>query len=141
MVPDIEGDFMSYETIKDHFTSSFREPEYDGSYQTPLAEAVRDSFAVLSRYNIQWCQVHGDFKNVVKRGLFEPYPHWRELYACCRTILNGHVALNTQFLGDTTCARIMGEAMSLLRAKHGYNAPRWWLPVMNKLRSNGNGNV
>lgn len=125
---------MKNTTVKEHFAGTFTEPFYDGSYHTPLAEAAHDSFSVLSHYHIQWPQVHGDFKNVVKRGLFEPYPYWPQLYECCHTILIGHADLGTQFLGDVTCARIMGEAMALLRAKHGHSVPRWWLPVMNTLR-------
>jgi len=128
---------MSYtfETVKEHFSGMFTEPEYDGSYPAP--EAVRDSFATLSHFHIQWTQVHGDCKNVVARGLFHPYPYWRELYDCCRIVFRGHVELNTQFIGDRTCARMMGEVMALLRAKHGQNVPRWWLPVMNRLRESG----
>jgi hypothetical protein len=125
---------MKYTTVAEHFAGRFTEPIYDGSYHTQLADAVSGSFGVLSAYRINWCQVHGDFKNVVKRGMFEPYPHWSPLYDACRTILKGHVALGTQFLGEVTCARMMGEAMALLRAKHGHSVPRWWLPVMNALR-------
>jgi hypothetical protein len=126
---------MKHTTVAEQFSKVFQEPEYDGSYHTPLAEAAHDSFCLLSNYRIQWPQVHGDFKNVVKRGLFTQYPHWRELYSCCRTILSGHAALGTQFLGDMTCARLMGESMALLRAKHGHSVPKWWLPVMNALRA------
>lgn len=126
---------MKYTTVAEHFSKVFQEPEYDGSYHTPLSETVRDSFMVLSAFRISWTQVHGDFKNVVKRGMFEPYTHWRELYSCCRTILSGHAALGTQYLGDMTCARLMGESMALLRAKHGHSVPRWWLPIMNALRA------
>jgi len=123
------------ETVKEQFAEVFTEPDYDGSYHTPLAESVRESFIELTGGCIVWTQVHGDFKNVVKRGLFEPYPHWAELYRCCRTVIEGHAALNTQFCGDHTRARIMGEAMALLRAKYGHNAPKFWLPIMNRLRA------
>ena len=128
---------MKYATVKEHFADVFTEPEYDGSYGTPLADEARRSFSALTDGRIMWAQVHGDHKNVVARGLFQPYRYWSELYDCCRVVLNGHAELGTQFLGDVTRARMMGEAMALLRAKHRQNVPRWWLPVLNALRANG----
>lgn len=128
---------MKYTTVKEQFAEAFTAPEYDGSYGTTQADDARRSFSELTDGRIMWTQVHGDFKNVVKRGLFTPYPHWSELYDCCRTVLGGHAALGTQFLGDATRARLMGESMALLRAKHGHSVPRWWLPVMNALRAEG----
>jgi hypothetical protein len=126
------------DTVKEQFSQVFTDPDYDGSYHTPLAESARASFVELTGGIIMWTQVHGDFKNVVKRGLFEPYPHWSELYRSCRAVVEAHAALNTQFSGDVTRARIMGDAMALLRAKYGHNAPKWWLRIMNQLRDSKN---
>ena len=126
--------------LVEQFAHIFRYPTYDGSYhgangfRTPASEEACGSFFELTHGNVVWSQVHGDFKSVVARGLFQPYEHWPELYECCRKIIEGHAALNTVFEGDDTRAKIMGESMALLKAKYGYRVPRWWLPVMNKLR-------
>ena len=123
-----------YETVQEHFKEHFQLDFYDGSFGTKIADIAREDFNRLSAFNIMWTQVHGDVKDIVKRSMFEPYPHWTELYDCCKRVLKSHAELNTQFCGDYTCARIMGDAMALLRARHGYSAPRWWLPVMKRLR-------
>ena len=116
----------------------FTEPDYDGSYHTEnnpeTDSAARESFRVLTNEALNWCQVHGDFKNAVKRAAYEPYPHWPQLYRCCRDVLKAHAELNTGFYGPVTCAKLMGDAMALLRQRHNLNAPRWWLPIMKRLR-------
>ena len=123
-------------TVKEHFADVFTAPAYDGSYHTPIADYAEASFQKLTGdVYLNWCQVHGDFKNVVQRADFEPYPYWPELYDCCRRVLKAHVDLNTQFCGNVTCARLMGDAMALLRKRHGANVPRWWLPIMKRLRA------
>jgi hypothetical protein len=133
MVLDTERDVMDFDTVKAQFAATFRAPAYDGSYGTELSHKVRQSFYELTKH-INWSQVHGDFKDVVKRGLFQPYPYWPELYSCCQSVVQSHAELGTQFLGDYTRARMMGEVMALLRAKYGHDVPRWWLPIMNLLR-------
>jgi hypothetical protein len=134
-------DCMNYTTIKEQFAGTFTADRYDASYhdangfRSTASEEASHSFSKLTAGRVNWSQVHGDFKNVVKRGLFEPYPHWPELYACCKAVLRGYADLHRQFLGDVTRARLMGDAMTLLRAKHGHDTPRWWLPIMNALRN------
>jgi hypothetical protein len=121
--------------IRDQFCECFTQSSYDGSYGTDAAIEARQSFSELTAESVIWSQVHGDFKNVVARGMFQPYPHWAELYECARVVLAGHAALGTEFDGDPTRARLMGDAMALLRAKYKANVPKWWLPIMNKLRA------
>lgn len=123
------------ETIKEQFRDYFTQARYDGSYGTDASVEARQSFSELTGGSIVWSQVHGDFKDVVKRGLFTPYPHWTELYDCVRIVLVQHAALNTEFIGDFSRARIMGETMALLKAKYKANAPKCWLPIMNALRA------
>ncbi len=128
------------ESVKEHFTGLFAEPEYDGSYHdssgfpTPLAEHASASFRALTDGALVWTQVHGDFKNAVKRSMFVPYAHWPELYGCCRDIVKSHADIGTQWWGPLTAAKLMSDAMTLLRERHGVNAPRWWLPIINRLR-------
>jgi hypothetical protein len=38
-----------------------------------------------------------------------------------------------EFWGPSTNAKLMGDVMEVLRRKHAYNAPRWWLPMMERL--------
>jgi hypothetical protein len=121
-------------TVAEHFRGHFTAPTYDGSYGTEQAYDVSSSFFTLSGSRMNWSQVHGDFKNVVKRGMFEPYPHWPELYDCARRVVKGNSDLGLSFCGDLTCAKMMSEVMTLLREKHGHNVPRWWLPIMGQLR-------
>jgi len=122
-------------TIAEHFRGYFTEPTYDGSYGTELAIPVSDSFERLTgSVYLNWSQVHGDFKSVVKRGLFDPYPHWAELYDCARRVIKGSSDLGHSFVGDLTCAKLMGDTMTLLRERHGHKVPRWWLPIMSQLR-------
>ena len=126
-----------HETIKEQFRECFTQASYDGSYGTDASVEARQSFSELTAGRVVWSQVHGDFKNVVARGMFQPYPHWSELYDCIRIVLVQHAALNTEFIGDYSRARIMGETMQLLRAKYKVNAPKCWLPIMNALRATG----
>jgi hypothetical protein len=129
-----EIEFMSeYNTVGEHFKGYFV-GEYTGSYHTPEADRARHDFDKLTDSHLLWTQVHGDFKDAAKRALFVPYPHWRELHQCCKDAIREHTALGTQYVGETTCAKIMRDAMTILRARHGLNVPRWWLPLMDKLR-------
>jgi hypothetical protein len=124
--------------VKEHFAGLFTGPDYDGSYhhdEWPQNDReARESFGVLTNGIVQWCQIHGDFKNAVKRADFEPYPYWAELYGCCRDILKAYADLNAWFCGPVTCAKIMGDVMALLRQRRGVNVPKWWLPIMKRLR-------
>jgi len=124
----------AWETVEDHFRGTF-EGTYDGSYGTRTADYARASFGRLTDCRIMWAQIHGDFKDAAKRALFVQYPHWPELYECCRDVIRAHAPLNTQYIdGGHTCARIMREAMVVLRARYGVNAPRWWLPLLDAVR-------
>jgi len=122
-----------YETVADHFRGHFT-GDYDGSYGTNKSHAARRDFNQLMDLRLNWAQVHGDFKDVVKRAMFQPYPHWPELYQCCRDVIREHEKLETQYVGTETLARVMRDAMNLMRARHNLNAPRWWLPMMDALR-------
>jgi hypothetical protein len=123
-----------HETVKEHFAGYFTEPTYSGCYNNAASDAARQSFSELTDGRIMWAQVHGDHKDIVKRAEFRQYPHWSELYDCVRSVLKCHADLDTEFLGAWTCARIMGDAMSLLKKRYGKNAPVWWLPIMQTLR-------
>jgi hypothetical protein len=129
------------DTIKEQFEGLFTQERYDGSYhgadgfRTAASEEASSSFGALTGGRMQWCQVHGDVKNVVSRANFEPYPHWPELYDCCKRVLRAQTDLRRQFFGDATLARIMSDVMSLLRVRHNANAPKCWLPIMNALRA------
>lgn len=125
---------MSYKTVTEQFAGTFLETTYDGSYGTEESHAARRSFDRLTDYRLNWSQVHGDFKDVAKRALFESYEHWPELYRACRDVLHQHKALGTQYLGGYTCAQIMRETMTVMRRRHDVNVPRWWLPIMDDLR-------
>ncbi|MBZ5534001.1 MAG: hypothetical protein LAO20_21430 [Acidobacteriia bacterium] len=120
-------------TVEEHFRGYFT-GDYDGSYQTPQADRARHDFDRLTGFRLIWAQVHGNLKDAAKRALFKPYPHWPELYECCRDAIREHIALETEHSGGTTCARIMRDAMTILRVRHGLNVPRWWLPIMDELR-------
>lgn len=122
-----------YETVGEHFQGLFT-ANYDGSYHTARAEAARRDFDCLTNNSLLWTQVHGDFKDAAKRALFNPYPHWPELHECCRDSVRAHTDLETQFLGGVTCAKIMRDAMTILRERYGLNVPRWWLPLIDRLR-------
>jgi hypothetical protein len=123
-----------YETVADHFQGYFG-GNYDGSYHTPQADAARRDFDRLTDNRLLWTQVHGDFKDAAKRALFVQYPHWRELHECCCDSVREHSKLETQWVGGFTCAKIMRDAMTILRVRHGLKVPRWWLPMMDQLRS------
>ncbi|HYW40186.1 MAG TPA: hypothetical protein VE957_18915 [Terriglobales bacterium] len=115
--------------VKEHFAGLFTEPFYDGSYHTPLAEHASESFRALTDGVLMWTQVHGDFKDAVKRALFKPYPHWPELYDACQSVVRAHADLGTEWWGPLTGAKLMGDAMTVLRDKHGQSVPKWWLPI------------
>ena len=121
----------SYITLADKFNGHFQRP-YDGRQDDELGRA---DFCRLTNNHIIWTQVHGDFKNVEKRALFVPYPHWRELHECCGVAVAESIKADPYcFYSDPACARIMGAAMVILRKKYGLNVPRWWIPVMNEVR-------
>jgi hypothetical protein len=118
-------------TNTDKFAGTF-EGVYDGSQDN---EAARYSFVALTNYRIIWTQVHGDFKNAAKVVLFEPYPHWRELHECCGLVVRAAVKMDkTQIYTERGCARMMGDAMTVLMKKYGHRVPRWWIPLMQELR-------
>jgi hypothetical protein len=121
------------ETVAEHFRGYFSS-NYDGSYQTPQSDHARHDFDRLTNFRLIWSQVHGNFKDAAKRALFKPYRHWPELYECCRDAIREHAALETLYSGEATCARIMRDAMTILRVRYGLNVPRWWLPIMDELR-------
>jgi hypothetical protein len=127
-------------TVKEHFAEFFAQPVYDGSYhdtrgfRTDASEEASASFAALTNNIIIWTQVHGDVKNAVARAACIQYPNWPELYSCCRDVIRAHGELGSEFWGPLTCAKLMGDAMQLLRGRHKVNVPRWWLPIMSKLR-------
>ena len=128
------------ETVREQFADVFLPGStYDGSYHTDTDwsrdEKAQESFRRLTDGCIVWTQVHGDVKNAVKAAMFQPYPHWPQLYECARDIVEQHRRLNTSFHGDITCAKLMRDTMTLLRARYGVNAPKWWLPIMDKLQN------
>src|SRR6266404_9652017 len=100
-MPDYE---RGYETVEDHFRGYFIAPGYDGSYGTDISACMRHDFGQLTHDQIIWSQVHGDFKDIIKRADFEPYPYWPALYDCCKDILAQHYKLSTQYLGSETNA-------------------------------------
>lgn len=116
------------EVFNQHFQRA-----YDGSKDDEYARA---DFMRLTNFQIVWTQVHGDFKDVAKRATFQSYPHWRELHECCGIAVRETIAADKMCLySDIMCARIMGAAMAILRSKYGFNAPKWWIAVMNQLRA------
>jgi|GEM_PF-5063318 len=124
-------------SVKQEFQSYFALTNYDGSYGTEESHVARRDFSQLTNGAIMWSQVHGDFKDAAKRVLFTPYSHWPELYQSCRAVLKAHIAVDTQYWGPATNAKMMGDVMTVLREKHKANVPRWWLPIMNGLRGKG----
>jgi hypothetical protein len=124
---------MELTTVGEHFRGYFV-GDYDGSYGTQKADQARRDFSRLTNLKICWSQVHGDFKNAAKRSVFVPYPHWPQLYEACRDSIRAHAEIGNWFSGANTCSKIMDDAMKILRARHGLNAPRWWLPLMKQLR-------
>jgi len=128
------------EMVKEQFAGTFTAERYDGSYHdergfgTAASDEAAASFFELTGGLLQWSQVHGNVKDVVRRAMFEPYPYWSELYDCCKRVIKEHAALNSGFSGDVTRARLMGDAMALLKAKYKVNAPKCWLPIMKSLR-------
>jgi hypothetical protein len=62
------------------------------------------------------------------------YPHQAELERCIEHTIE---ALNDEpYLGRVSNARVMGDAMGLLMARHDHKAPDGWYPVIRKLRTN-----
>jgi hypothetical protein len=127
-------------TVKQKFNGLFTQEHYDGSYhdargyRTEASEEACASFVALTDGAIIWTQVHGHLKDPVKRAMFTPYPHWTELYDAVRAVIRAHSDLGRDWWGPVTGARIMGDAMTVLREKHGFKVPKWWLPVMSTLR-------
>lgn len=121
-------------SVAEKFKDRFTRP-YDGSYDDSREVYIaREDFMQLTDYHISWAQVHGDFKDVVKRAMFIPYPYWKELHQACGDVIREHSKLGTEYVGRETCVRLMRDAMKLLRARHGFNTPKWWLPLMDQLR-------
>jgi hypothetical protein len=123
-------------TVAAYFTGYF-EGSYDGSYDTPEAEQPRADFIRLTNYQLMWAQVHGNFKDAAKRETFQPYPHWRELHDCCGRIVRQYAKDRAYWHGEITGARIMQDAMRLLKSLYDLNAPRWWIPLMRQMRGEG----
>lgn len=119
-------------TVAEYFKGFFTK-NYDGGFGWPQDIVGREDFDRLTYGRIIWTQVHGDFKDAAKRALFNPYPYWPELHKACRDVIREHAKLETEFSGPDTCARIMRDAMKVLRARHGVNTPRWWLPLMDQI--------
>lgn len=63
--------YAKYETIEDKFKRLFQY-EYDGRQDSAIG---KHDFVILTNYHISWTQVHGDFKDAMKRDTFVPYPH------------------------------------------------------------------
>ena len=122
-------------TIAEYFNGYF-EGSYDGSYGTPRADAPRDSFLRLTDCHIIWSQVHGSYKDKAKMVDFVPYQYWPELYECCAAIVRqwANDTVRHYWCGPATGARIMEDAMRLLKSRHGYNTPKWWIPCIRQMR-------
>lgn len=120
-------------TVAARFAGYFQ-GTYDGSYDTPEAEQPRADFIRLTNYLIMWAQVHGNFKDAVKREIFQPYPHWKELHECCGRIVRQYAKDGEYWDGEVTGARMMNDAMRLLKSLYGFNAPRWWIPMIRQMR-------
>lgn len=119
------------ETVAQHFAGYFK-ASYDGRQDDEIARA---EFLRLTNSHIVWTQVHGDFKDKAKAATFQPYPHWRELHECCGLAVREWSKDRYEyFSGNITCAKIMQTAMQILKMTYGLNAPKWWIPLMRKLR-------
>jgi len=124
--------FMASEQTNAAKFAGLFEGTYDGRQED---EKARASFMAISNHRITWTQVHGDVKNAAKAVLFEPYPHWQELYECCGLVVRAAVKIDkTQIYTERGCARIMGDAMTVMMKKYGLKVPRWWIPIMQELR-------
>lgn len=54
------------------------------------------------------------------------------LLKCVRAVV--HERFEFEFAGRITLAKIMGDAMQMLRDEHGLDAPKCWYPVIKALR-------
>jgi len=120
-------------TVAARFAGYFKD-SYDGSYNVPESEQPRADFIRLTNYHIMWAQVHGNFKDSVKCETFQVYPHWRELHECCGRIVRQYAKDGAFWQGEGTGAHMMNDAMRLLKSLYGFNAPRWWIPLMRQMR-------
>lgn len=64
------------------------------------------------------------------------YAYKAELDHCCRAAVEE--LAGQPYEGRTSCARVMGRAMELLRELYGLNVPGGWVPVLRKLRAKDN---
>ena len=134
---------MDPKKVSEHFAGYFQLPVYNGEYgtasgyQPPAARVAGRDFEQLTDCCLVWTQVHGDYKDAALRATFQPYPHWTELYQCCKDILREHGPgkLDSWYSGPMTNARLMGDVMSLMRRRHELDVPKWWLAIMKKLRA------
>src|ERR1700733_9518885 len=55
-----------------------------------------------------------------------------KLLKCVRAVVGK--CFDLPFAGRITLAKVMGDAMQMLRNEHGLNAPPCWYPVIKKLR-------
>jgi hypothetical protein len=124
---------MNRTLVSEHMAGCFTLERYDGSYHdsngfhTPASEEAQRSFYRLTGC-ANWCQVHGDLKDATKRAIFDPYPHWPELYDSCKRVIKAHSDLKTEWWGDLTAARLMGEVMTVLRERHKQTRLEVFLP-------------
>jgi hypothetical protein len=125
-------DYSERKTIAQYFAGCFM-GDYDGRQDDA---AARRDFSLLTCHRIMWTQAHGDFKDIEKRLDFTPYPHWRELHECCGLVVHEAIRMDSRLQWtQPQAARLMDYAMKVLRKKYGFNAPRWWIPLMNQLRA------
>ncbi len=133
---------MDVKKVSEHFAGYFQLDTYSGEYgsasgyQPPAARIAGHDFDRLTNNVLVWTQAHGDSKDAAARATFQPYPHWPELYQCCKDVLREHGTgkLDTDYFGKFTNARLMGDVMTLMRRRHGLDVPKWWLAIMKKLR-------
>jgi hypothetical protein len=126
-------------TVKEEFTGYFTLPRYDGTFDDLEGQrAERDFRQLVGGYYLNWSQVHGSVKDRVKAAMFVPYEHWTELYDSARRVVRVASERGMEYWGPLTNARLMGDTMAVLRAMYEYNAPRWWLPIMRRLRAEPN---
>ncbi len=110
----------------------------DGSKPSfPLLDMTVTQETVGSRFEME--QSHEEAIRLVSDGEFnlpalKSYDAVSELGdACCDAIRE---MKNQSFQGRVTCAEVMSRAMDILKLR-GFDAPRGWLPVLKKLRTEG----